>query len=157
MTNDDEMWMLKALRVSLNSPDPSRKTGAVIVRDGSSVATGWNSFTPGVEVTDVRLARPLKYLFMEHAERVAIALSARKGISLEGCRMVLPWFPCTECSRAIVLSGISSLLAVEPDWSEERYHFRESREILVKGGVEVEYFESDSLDRLRERLMGEPK
>jgi len=58
--------------------------------------------------------RPAKYRWTEHAERNAIFSAARMGVSIVGATMYLPWFPCAECARAIVQSGIGALVAYQP-------------------------------------------
>jgi dCMP deaminase len=122
------------------SPDPSRKTGCVIeVYNGPIYAH--NCFPGGVHVTEGRLQRPAKYTFMEHAERNAIYFAAAKGHPTLGAVMFLTWYPCADCARAIVCSGIADLYAYEPDWPEERYGFRDAEAILREGGVEVHFLE----------------
>jgi dCMP deaminase len=33
--------------------------------------------------------------------------------------MYLPWFPCVDCARAIIQSGIINIICVEPDWEDK--------------------------------------
>lgn len=123
------------------SPDPSRKTGCVIIRNAQDVGFGsCNQFPKGVTP---RLERPAKYTFIEHAERNAIYLAAKNGYKTEGATIYVNWFPCAECARAIVQSGIKKLVGYEPDWSEERYGFKDARTILEEGGVEIVFEERD--------------
>lgn len=70
-----------------------------------------NMIPPTVEKKEERIkVRPTKYDFIEHAERGAIYDAARKGICLEGATMICPWVACSDCSRAIVLSGIKTVV-----------------------------------------------
>jgi dCMP deaminase len=140
---NNSYYLAEAAKVAKDSPDPSRKTGCVIVNqfhDGfeAIVVVGRNEFPRGVTP---RLERPAKYTFMEHAERNAIYDAARHGIVLYGATIYLTWFPCAECARAIVCSGIKKLVGYEPDWNEERYGFNEARTILEEGGVKIEFEE----------------
>src|SRR5579859_1849886 len=123
-----------------SSPDPSRKTGCVIQFYSKTLVHGFNTFPKGVTP---RLERPEKYVYIEHAERNAIYAAAKLGIVLEGTTIYVNWFPCAECARAIVQSGIKKLVGYEPDWSEERYGFKDARTILEEGGVEIVFEERD--------------
>lgn len=121
------------------SPDPSRKTGCVIVMPNDAqgrtvIVHGNNHFPQGVKP---RLEKPEKYTYIEHAERNAIYAAAKTGTPLAGGTIFLTWYPCADCARAIVQSGIKRLVGHEPDWSEERYGFKEAQIILGEGGVET--------------------
>lgn len=134
----DWLYLDAAKREALQSPDTSRKTGCVIVVRNGEIY-GHNSFPSGVQITPERLERPHKYVFTEHAERNAIYWAARKGVPLYDSIMYLPWFPCADCARAIVQSGIRELVSYEPEWDEPRYSFRDARTILEEGGVSMRF------------------
>lgn len=115
-----------AMQIAQWSKDRSTQVGCVIVGPDNEIrTTGYNGFPRGVDdELDERHARPLKYKWTEHAERNAIYNAARVGIPLNGCRMYVPWFPCMDCARAIVQSGIVHLIAIRPDvrhatWGED--------------------------------------
>jgi dCMP deaminase len=126
------------------SKDRSTKVGAVIVGPSNEVrAIGYNGFPRGVDddVPD-RHERPEKYFWVEHAERNAIYNAARAGIPLAGCKLYLPWFPCMDCARAIVQSGIETLIAIEPDirdpkWGED---FKRAISLFKEAHVAVHWF-----------------
>ena len=143
ITLRDRDLVERAKAFSKESPDTSRKTGCVIDTSGGlfhkGLIYGCNNFPDGVLVTPERLSRPLKYVYTEHAERMAIYKAAAAGIELCGSTMYLSWYPCADCARAIVLSEIKRLVCFEPDWSEERYGFNDARQILSEGGVLVEF------------------
>ena len=108
--------------------------------DRNILVTGANTVTVGMEslMTDAMYERPEKYDWIEHAERNAIFSSADRCISLRGSHMHLPGFPCVECARAIVQSGIAKLFHGSTNgWDEERYKFGKSRKILEAAGVEL--------------------
>lgn len=135
----DNRWIDMAQLVASWSKDRSRKTGAIIV-DARNVlvAVGWNGFPRGLDdEAPARHERPAKYQWTEHAERNAVYNAAAKGISTAGCRMYLSWYPCADCARAIIQSGISSLVAVEPDWSDPKWaaDFKTVKEMLDEAGV----------------------
>lgn len=112
--------------VSKTSHDPHRQVGCVITdSNGNVLVTGSNQLPIGISVTTEKVSRPKKYLWIEHAERNAIYEAVRKGISLKGCVIYLNWWPCAECTRAIIQSGISKIVAPEmpnlehPRWGEQ--------------------------------------
>ena len=138
----DLCFLALAEHVATWSKDESRKVGCVIVGPDKDVrAIGFNGFPRGVD-DDVpaRRAGPDKYLWTEHAERNAIYNAARVGISLKGCTAYLPWFPCMDCARAIVQSGITTLVCGQsPDLTDPKWgaDFASVPVLLLEGGVEL--------------------
>lgn len=135
----DERFLRLALSVGQWSKDRSRQVGAVIVDDSRSIlAVGYNGFPRGVDdsIND-RHARPEKYLWTEHAERNAIYDAARRGVALDGSTIYLPWYPCADCARAVIQSGITNLVACERDSNDATWdnHFRVSSLMLAEAGV----------------------
>jgi dCMP deaminase len=146
MANWDERFMNLARHVAEWSKDRSTKVGAVIVGPSNEVRSiGYNGFPRGVD-DDVpaRHERPEKYLWIEHAERNAIYNAARAGISVAGCKMYLPWFPCMDCARAIVQSGIEMLVAIQPDVNDPKWggDFRRAIDLLKEAGIVVKWVDS---------------
>ena len=137
-----EKYMEFAKEVSSLSDDKHTQVGCLIITPDGKRVKGSNRMPIGCDKSkEERLERPLKYKWIEHAERDAIYSAARKGISLEGSIMFLPWFPCVDCARAIISSGISKLVCYKPDlenpiWGED---FKISLEVLKEGKVEIEY------------------
>lgn len=125
------------------SKDRSRKTGAVIVDSRNRVVgLGWNGFPRGIDdAREDRHKRPAKYQWTEHAERNAIYDAASGGDSTLGCRMYLPWYPCADCARAIIQSGIAAIVCAEPDWSDPKWgaDFHVVEEMLLEAGVSTTF------------------
>lgn len=144
MVDSDGRFMALAQFVGNWSKDRSTKVGCVIVGPNNEVRSiGYNGFPRGISDDDEeRHSRPAKYMWTEHAERNAIYHAALIGVALKGCRMYLPWFPCMDCARAIVQSGISELIAFSPDLSHPKWgtEFRASGELLHEAGVHVRFF-----------------
>ncbi len=139
----DTRWLELAALVSTWSKDRSTKVGAVIVDDRNVlVSIGWNGFPRGLDDdVDDRHERPAKYKWTEHAERNAIYNAAANGFALRGCTMYLPWYPCADCGRAIVQSGIARLVCNEPDWADDRWaaDFAVVREMFAEVNLPVEF------------------
>ena len=110
----DEYFMGVAKLAALRSKDPNSQVGSCIVStDNKILSIGYNGFPRGCS-DDVfpwaREGQPLdtKYVYVTHSELNAI-LNFRGG-SLEGSKMYVTLFPCNECSKAIIQSGISELI-----------------------------------------------
>ena len=83
---------------------------------------------------------------MEHAERNAILSAAREGRALAGGRIASTLFPCIDCARAIVISGIATLVTYPPPLDDPIWgaSFPRSRIILEEGGVNLVFLEPKS-------------
>jgi dCMP deaminase len=141
MTCSDNKFMDMAIIESKLSKGLSTKTGCVIVNTfGMFISKGRNELPNGVIDEDSRRQRPLKYLFTEHAERNAIYAAAKDGLSLDGSTAYVNWFPCVDCARAMIQSGISRLVCLEVnmDHSKYREEFIVARDMLKEAGVHVE-------------------
>ena len=142
----DKRFMDLATSIGEWSEDRSRQVGCVIVGPSNEIrATGYNGFPRGVNGNlDCRHERPAKYKWTEHAERNAIYNAASSGVSIAGCRMYVPWFPCVDCARAIIQSGISELVVMEPDWNDPKWgeDFNIAKVMFEEARVNVRLFES---------------
>jgi dCMP deaminase len=127
------------------SKDRAMKVGCVIVGQANQILTGgYNGFPRGVDDNvDSRHERPDKYLWTEHAERNAIYNAARHGVALDGATIYTPYFPCANCSRAIIQVGIIRVFTSNPEnmvgWDHWQYEFRLADEMLSESSVEVFY------------------
>ena len=130
------------------SEDRSRKVGAVIVGRANEIrATGFNGLPRGISSSvDERHSRDggEKYFWFEHAERNAIFNAARAGTSTEGCRMYSTLFPCADCARAIIQSGIVQLNTLQIPEFDETFSrsFDVAAMMLGEANVEVRLFSS---------------
>jgi dCMP deaminase len=120
MENWDRRFMGLACHVAEWSKDRSRKIGSVVVGPSHDVrATGYNGFARDVfDNVDDRHERPAKYLWTEHAERNAIYNAARSGAVTEGCTLYVNLHPCAGCARAILQSGIQTVVTFPPDFAD---------------------------------------
>ena len=126
------------------SKDPSTKNGAVIVGPDREIrATGYNGLVRGVDDNKPeRNERPTKYDFYEHAGRNAIYNACLTGTSVKGCVIYVTMFPCTDCARAIIQSGIRLVVTREVIIDENspantwRDKLMYSQEMFKEAGVE---------------------
>jgi len=144
MIDWDARWLELARVFGGWSKDRSTKIGCVIVdpQSRSLLSPGYNGFPRGInDDIDERHERPGKYKWTEHAERNAIYNAARHGIKLSGASMYVLWFPCSDCARAIIQTGITELVASPdavvrfgPSWDDD---FAISRILLDEAGIRV--------------------
>jgi len=108
-------FMTLAHVAATRSKDPNTNVGAVIVdEDRSIVGTGYNGFPPLVKDTVERWQRPTKYDFVVHAEANAIGRAARAGRRVEGSTIYVTHYPCKDCAKLIITSGIKRVV-VDPE------------------------------------------
>jgi dCMP deaminase len=119
---DDSRLLALCASKGRESPDPKTKVGCVLVGPDRSVRSeACNTYPSGVlDGIQERTEAPLKYIWIEHAERNAIYLAARRGISTEGCTMVVELIPCVECARAIIQAGVVQVVINEDRSAEYR-------------------------------------
>lgn len=141
---DDNALMQLAFAAAQNSPNRIRKVGAAILAcdDGGPIAA-CNTFPKGVADLDERHEGDGRFVWMEHAERNAIFTAARAGRGLSGGRLASTLFPCIDCARAIVISGIATLVTYPPPLDDPVWgaSFPRSRIILEEGGVRIVFLE----------------
>lgn len=105
------------------STDPSTQNGAVLVNPFTAEALmeGANHFPKGVEEKKERWERPLKYSYVEHAERNVIFNAAQAGIQTKGLIMYCCWAACTDCARAIIQAGIREVVTHYDPNADQRF------------------------------------
>ena len=111
----DEYFMGIAMLAARRSKDPNTQVGACIVdNENRIVSTGYNGFPYGCSddeypwERDGEDATQTKYGYVVHAELNAI-LNAR-GRSVAGTRLYVALFPCNECAKSIIQSGITEVI-----------------------------------------------
>lgn len=150
-------YMGIANAVAQLSKDTSTKVGALIIGATNEVRSmGYNGSPRGCAADDHGDARgttrPEKYYWFSHAEANAITNAARVGTPLEGGSMVVTHFPCMDCARLIVQSGIKRVISNRPSedfesrWAE---HIVRTTLLFDECGVEVQFLPPSS-DQLAE-------
>ena len=118
----DEYFMGVARLASMRSKDPNTQVGACIVSGENKILSiGYNGFPIGCSDDEFPWAREgeeldRKYVYTVHSELNAI-LNYRGG-SLEGAKMYVTLFPCNECAKAIIQSGIRELIYDENKYAD---------------------------------------
>ena len=142
--NWDEYFMGIALLSSLRSKDPNTKVGACIVdKNNKVVSIGYNGMPRGVDEEQISWNRgeglDSKYLYVCHAEFNAI-LNTRNGAALEGFTLYVTLFPCNECTKAIIQTGIKEVVYADNKYKDTT-GVQASLKMLTLAGVKVRQYE----------------
>jgi dCMP deaminase len=95
----------------------SKQVGAVIVKDGRILSTGYNGTPAGYQNCSdhwngnyTKEHHDWSKTYEIHAEMNAIIWAARKGIEIEGATIYVTLEPCSECSKNIIASGMKRIV-----------------------------------------------
>lgn len=150
----NEKWnqrlMGVAQLVATWSKHPDHGVGCVIVNSSNAIlSTGYNGLPRGSQYTPERSAVPERSLWFEHAERNAIFQAAYHGVALRDTTIVVPWYPCSACMRAIIQSGISRLVCYRPDYADRKWghDFDVATQMATASGLQIEYYQGPGEQR----------
>ena len=107
----EEYFMTVCLDIAKRSSCLSRQVGAVIVKDKRILATGYNGSPQGIETCYDK-----GYCIRKEStsgEMNAILQCARVGVSCESATLYVTTFPCINCMKAIINSGINTIIYLE--------------------------------------------
>ena len=139
----DEYFMGIALLAAMRSKDPNTQVGACIVDDNNIIlSSGYNGFPKGCSDDEFpwdRTGEETKYPFVVHAELKAILNSG--GKDLRGARLYVALFPCNECAKAIIQSGISEVIYMYDKYADSEATIA-SKKMFTSAGVKLTQFKS---------------
>lgn len=124
---------------AMRSKDPNTQVGACIVnKEKKIVGTGYNGFPLGCSDDQLPWDRTgdvldTKYPYVCHAELNAILNSISRDLS--GCTLYVVLFPCNECAKAIIQSGIKKIIYKENKYPDSD-SVRASMRMLDAAGVQ---------------------
>ena len=143
----DEYFMGVALLASKRSKDPNTQVGACIVsgdtnihiKENNILSIGYNGLPYGCSDDEFPWDRQgelleTKYPYVVHAELNAI-LNAQ-GKSLMGAKIYVALFPCNECAKAIIQSGIKEVIYLSDKYSETDI-VKASKKMFESAGVKL--------------------
>ena len=132
----DEYFMGIAMLAARRSKDPNTQVGACIVSpDNIIISTGYNGMPKGCsddEYSWERSGEDTKYPYVVHAELNAI-LNAN-GRDRRGSRLYVALFPCNECAKAIIQSGVKEVLYLSDKYSDTMLNLA-SKRMLMSAGI----------------------
>jgi len=153
----DEYFMGIALLSAQRSKDPSTKVGACIVSQQKKVLSlGYNGMPVGIDDKIIPWGRDgeeleTKYPYVCHAELNAILNSNH---DLSGARLYVTLFPCNECAKAIIQSGIKEIV-----YLSDKYHGTNSsiasRKMFEMAKIKMTHYQGRVLDFTFEEMENE--
>lgn len=132
----DEYFMGIAMLPAMRSKDPNSQVGACIVRDNKILSLGYNGMPIGCDDDIMPWGREgddldTKYMYVCHSELNAI-LNA--GKDLHGSTIYVTLFPCNECTKAIIQSGIKRIVYLDDKYKDSNNNIA-ARFLLKTAGV----------------------
>lgn len=104
----EEYFMGLAKLSAQRSKDPKTQVGACIVNDDNKIiSVGYNGAPIGFNDNEIPWDSDEKHLYVCHAELNAV-LNAE--LSVKNCRVYVTLFPCNECAKVIIQSGIKEVI-----------------------------------------------
>ena len=142
----DEYFMGLAVLASLRSKDPNTQVGCCLVdADNRVLSLGYNGFPIGCSDDECPWEREgessydTKYNYVCHAELNAIL--NYKGNSLVGARAYVNQFPCNECAKAIIQSGIKTIIFLDDKYANSD-GVKSSKRMFDSAGVKYKKFKA---------------
>ena len=118
----DEYFMAIALLSAERSKDPSTQVGACVANEQNKiVGVGYNGFPLGCSDDELPWAREgtflnTKYPYVCHAELNAVLNAI--STDLRNCRIYVGLFPCNECTKVIIQSGIKEIIYLSDKYKD---------------------------------------
>jgi dCMP deaminase len=115
-----------ALLSAQRSKDPSTQVGACIIDSKKRiVGVGYNGFPKGCSDEELPWNREgsfleAKYAYVCHAELNAIL--NKNNEDLDGCIIYVALFPCNECAKLIIQSGIKEVVYLSDKYKDTDSH-----------------------------------
>lgn len=136
----DQYFMAQSFLLSSRSTCTRLSVGATIVRDKRIIAGGYNGSIAGGDhcidkgcyVIDNHCVRTI------HAEMNALLQCAKFGVPTEGSEIYVTHFPCLQCTKSIIQSGIKAIY-----FAENYKNHPHAIELLEQANVQVEKVEFD--------------
>ena len=140
----DQYFMGVAKLSALRSKDPNTKVGACIVNEKKRiVGIGYNGLPYGCSDDEFPWERvgdflETKYPYVVHAEPNAILNSTNK---LDNATLYVTLFPCNECAKLIIQSGIKEIVYVSDKYNGSNDNVA-SKRMLAAAGVKCRQMEN---------------
>ena len=126
----DEYFISIALLASKKSSCSRLNVGCVITKDNRILSTGYNGFLTGAP----HISRVVDNheQFTVHAEQNAICDSAYRGISLKDTTAYITHYPCLNCLKLLIASGI-----IEIKYLNDYKNHELTKEMIIENKIKV--------------------
>tara|TARA_Y100000389_G_scaffold203611_1_gene252678 strand:+ start:4500 stop:4907 length:408 start_codon:yes stop_codon:yes gene_type:complete len=127
-----EAYMKTAELFSQVSNCEKLKVGAIVVKNGSILAHGWNGTPSGFYTNCCELEDGSTNPFVLHAEQNALVKMAKSSESIDGSELFCTHSPCPDCSKMIAQAGVRKV------YYRYEYRISDGIDVLQQLGVNVE-------------------
>lgn len=103
----DDFFMGHALLGSSRSSCHRLHVGCVLVKDKRIISTGYNGFLSGAPHNSIVVNNHEQATV--HAEQNAISDCAKRGISCDNATAYITHYPCINCTKILIASGIKKV------------------------------------------------
>lgn len=140
----EDYFMSVAFLSAMRSKDPSTQVGATIVNDEKKiVGIGYNGFPKGCSDDELPWGKTdddkfnTKYMYVCHAEMNAIL--NKNTSDIKDCTMYVALFPCNECAKMIIQSGLKEIVYFS-DKHAEKDSTKASKRMLDMTGIKYRQY-----------------
>ena len=140
---EPDVWFMKQVYLTAErSKDPSTKIGAVLVKDGNIIGSGYNGFARKVlDLPERYNNRELKLKLVVHGEANAVLTCARMGISALGSTLYTQGVPCENCTKHIIQAGVKEIVVHNQWQSSGRWPDDLSKMMIKEANVSLRYLD----------------
>jgi dCMP deaminase len=128
--NWNNYFMSIAKLASSRSSCSRLNVGCVLTKDNHLISMGYNGFLPGAPHTS-RIVNNHE-VGTVHAEQNAICDAAKRGISIDGSTSYITHFPCLNCFKLLVASGIKRIY-----YNEDYKNDKIVEEMAIENSIEM--------------------
>lgn len=149
----DEYFMAIAKLSAMRSKDPNTQVGACIVSDDNRILSiGYNGAPNGFDDEKFPWSREgenlnTKYPYVCHAEMNAILNYRGSKKDLENAKIYVDLFPCNECAKIIIQSGIKEVVYLSDKYANSENNIA-SRRLFDECGVTYKRIELDGAKKI---------
>ena len=113
-----DIFMKTAFLFASKSKCVSHHVGAIIVKNGRIISTGYNGTPPGLQNCNEKFDasnfdREEHHIWSRdnepHAEQNCISFAAKEGVSIKDADMYVTISPCNDCLKNIIMTGIKNI------------------------------------------------
>tara|TARA_B100001094_G_C18133073_1_gene773406 strand:- start:496 stop:954 length:459 start_codon:yes stop_codon:yes gene_type:complete len=129
-TDYDEYFIAIALLISTRSPSKKLKVGSVIVSNNRILSSGYNGFPCGTPHCSIN--RDNHEVNTIHSEVNSICDAAKRGININNSTIYITHYPCLNCIKSIISSGIKKIIYLDDYKNDEIVPI-----LLLNSGIQI--------------------
>lgn len=147
-----KFYKLAKYAADLFSKDPNTKVGCVCIEPNSLhiKSFGYNGFPRKLVENETKWSKDNKYPYVVHAEMNMICNASLNGVSLQNSILITTMFPCNECAKLLIQSGIKTIISKKPNMSSSKWgeSFKISQDMFKELNIEIIILEDDEINEI---------